>query len=397
MIYLITLLILVFLSARYDFNSEREFSNKWYNLVLIVLILIAGLRYKVGGDTIEYFSYFESIKPWSDTNISDIILGKYALLWNVFATTCKTLSKDFYVLQIIQASFVNLTIFWFIKKYSKYKFTSVLIYFIFIYLYFNFEILRESIAVSLFLIAYSSFERKKWLNYYIIILVAFLFHPSAIILFLAPFINLIKFSVESLFISGFIFLLIIYTFSTNTGLVEELLFSEVLETKFHQYSKYSFNLNGIIYSFISYILFPLYIIIQNKKINEDKKMLFKNMLLFYFIITFTYITAPGLGRFFNYMTPFMMIYLADFLNNIYTYEHYNKFKRIYIVSIFLIVIFPKYLYYSADTSRFYPDTHKYDLWYPYSSIFTKTEYKYRETIFYESIRESSEKHSIKSD
>lgn len=391
MIYFITFILLLLLAITYDFNKSKRFSSNWYNIVLIVFILIAGLRYKVGGDTQSYYEYYKSVTALSDTSFLDLSSGKFAIFWNILASSCKSISEDFVFLQIIHAIFINVTLFWFIKKYSAFKFTSLLFYFMFAFLYFNMEIMRESIAISFFLLAYPYFTKKKWLKYYILIFVAFLFHNSAIILFIFPLMSNLKYSKRNLLWITFCFLAFMLVLAKNPQLINILLVNETIEGKFNLYSEYVQNINGKILVFVSFIILPLYLIMINRRSLKDRRQLFENLYLIYFMLAILYLIISGFSRFINYLTPFMIVYFSYTIHNIYRLKKYQKIKRLTVIFIVFLVFYPKILYYTADTSRFYPETKKYNLYYPYSSIFYPEEYIFRSIIFQEGMRESTER------
>lgn len=379
MIYITMFTLLSILSVSYDFNSKRRFSNKWYNFVLLLFILVAGLRYKVGGDTLVYYHYYENLLSWSEIEFSDLFKGRYSFLWNVLATTSKSISDNFVVLQLIQAGFVNATIFWFIKKHTKYRFTSLLLYFLFAYLYFNMEIMRESIAISFFLISYQFFQKERWALYFMIAFVAFLFHFSAFIIFVFPLLKVFKFNLKNIFFVTLLTIIFLYVFINTPGLINILLYTEVVEMKYEIYSELSQNVNGKIVSIITYLIVPFYLLRIYIKTNHDGTK-FKDLYLSFFMIVTIYLVYSGFGRFLNYMTPYMIIVYAELLNSIYNQKKYNEVKRLVVIGLIVFTLLPKVSYYSQDTSEYYPDTIKFNLWYPYSSIFTEEEYVFREYI-----------------
>ena len=62
MVYYVILLLLIVLSIRYDLNGKIKYREQWYNTVLAILVLLAGLRYRLGEDTINYlYSFFYDI------------------------------------------------------------------------------------------------------------------------------------------------------------------------------------------------------------------------------------------------------------------------------------------------------------------------------------------------
>ena len=151
MIYLIVLIILLFFAIIYDFGTADSGRDISYYLILVGLICLSGFRYKVGGDTFMYMEEFPNLPDLSGLSNYETGVNKRQPLWILFAAISKSISQEFYVLQIFHAIIVNTLIFRFIKENTKYIFTAVLFYFIGYYCYFNFEILRESLAISLFL------------------------------------------------------------------------------------------------------------------------------------------------------------------------------------------------------------------------------------------------------
>ena len=58
MVYLIVLVILLLLTVHYDINGKTKYRNQWYSAITIILILIAGLRFRLGDDTLNYIYMF---------------------------------------------------------------------------------------------------------------------------------------------------------------------------------------------------------------------------------------------------------------------------------------------------------------------------------------------------
>src|SRR5690606_12351352 len=116
---------------------------------------------------LEYFNSFTNqIPKLGALKQEHFIMLRYESFWILLNSACKTIIDDFAVLQFIHTIFVNAVVFWFFNKYTKYKFTSLFIYLLFYYLYYNTEILRESIAISFFLLAYPALTAGKWFKYF---------------------------------------------------------------------------------------------------------------------------------------------------------------------------------------------------------------------------------------
>ena len=64
MIYFVVFILLLIPVVKYDWMAKTGGESKWYYLNLVVLILLAALRYRVGGDTLMYMSVYDSFPKW---------------------------------------------------------------------------------------------------------------------------------------------------------------------------------------------------------------------------------------------------------------------------------------------------------------------------------------------
>jgi len=389
--YLLVFIFLLLLSVFFDFLQVKGPKKFFYYLSMIILILIAGLRWKVGGDSITYQSRFETLIYPIDQffNIRFLEIGwepGYILINSI----AKSIVSEFWFFQLIHASFVNIIIFRFFKRYTPYYFTAVLFYSFFYYFYFNMEILREIIPVCIFAgFMYPAMEKKEYKKYYIINIILLLFHNSSVILLLIPFLSKLRLNrkgIGILIISGFA-IMSVFTFFPTLG--SFIAITETMSTKFSAYSRYSLSINGMIYNFLIFALFPYCLVYLNKR--YFKVVPFESLIFPYFFIISIYIPYSGFGRLINYFGLFMVVFLV---NTLYLAMNVRRFDKARFLVISMLVIGPilyKYQFYSADTSKYYKDTIKGNLWYPYSSVFEKTEYQFRQIIFQEGMNESSDK------
>lgn len=384
MIYIILFTLSLLFLVIYDFNNQKIGSDFSYYLLLFSFILTSGLRYKVGGDTLTYIDNFVFVPYLSDLNKLDFSMESYDPFWIILSSISKTLLDDFTLFQIIHAILVNSVVFWFIYKYSPYKFTSAFIYLCASYLYFNMEIMRESLAIGVFLLAYPSFVAKKWMKFYILAVVAFLFHSSAIILFLFPLLSRVKFNV----LTGVISVGVLFFFISQQSFFDLLLLNDRISNKFSTYKDISLNIFGITYVVCFFVLIPVFLILINKIYNF--KTNFKELYFLYFLVILFSIFLPGFQRFQNYFIPFMIVYFGDFLNNMMNLEKPVSIKLIRVILLFLLVAVHKILYYSNDTSKFAINTHQYNIFYPYSSVFEKNEFAPRQQIYLGGLGETEE-------
>ena len=134
MIYLIILVALFLLVYKYDILGNEKNINYWYRLMLIVFILLAGLRWRVGGDTPNYLYEYYYLTP-------DILHCTYEdfyrrePLFSLLNIIPKSIGCKFFVVQLIQALIVNTLIFKYIKRATAYPFAGLILYFFWIYVF----------------------------------------------------------------------------------------------------------------------------------------------------------------------------------------------------------------------------------------------------------------------
>ena len=186
MIYLIVIVLLLFLSFRYDINGKTKGRDEWYLAILIIFILIAGLRWRLGVDTPNYInSFYHRYPALEEFSFEDYPIGKdpfYVLINSIVIS----MGGRFYMVQIIQAAFVNTLIFKYVRKHSRYIFTSVFFYFLITYFNYNMEIMRGSMSIVICLFANDYVLEKKWVKGYLLYIIALFFHAQTVVLFLLP-------------------------------------------------------------------------------------------------------------------------------------------------------------------------------------------------------------------
>lgn len=389
MIYLIVFIYLLILSISFDFLKAKGPKSFFYYLSMIILILVAGLRWKVGGDSLEYQEVFDkSIYPIQQFGQINFIKLGWEPGYILLNSLCKTIVPEFWFFQLVHATFVQIILFQFFKQYTPFYFTAVLFYSVFYYFYFNMEILREIIPICIFVkYMFPALSEDKYRKYYLLNILMIFFHNSAIILLLFPFLSKFKLNKKGIIILGVCVLVTTSVFTLFPNIVGIFSFTEGLSSKFVKYSKYSLSINGMIYNFIIFVAFPYYIISLNKKYYN--KLDFEKLIFPYFFIISIYIAYSGFGRFINYFGLFMLVF---FVNTLYLVMHVKIFREVKLILIVLLSLGPlyyKYQYYVISYDYIVKDTNKFNMYFPYSSIFNKDYYyKYRGKIHTRSMSDS---------
>ena len=201
MLYVIVLIMVLYCVCKYDICGHKQYKNTWFYFLLFLFIIIAGFSYRLGGDNISYIKEFPMYQmnngySWEElTNYN----GRQPL-WVLMSKLCKSVINEYWFFRFIHSLFLNSLFFFAFRKITKYLFTTILFYFVLVYFEFNFQVMRQSIAVGLFLTSMSKYRNNKWLSYYVINLIGFLFHESAVVTFIVPLIKLLGISIKSIII-----------------------------------------------------------------------------------------------------------------------------------------------------------------------------------------------------
>ena len=293
-------------------------------------------------------------------------------LWLLLNSTCKIFCNDFWLVKLVTAIFVNTTIFWFCKKHSPAPFLTICFFYIFQFWNFNYEILRESISVSFFLIALDGIidGRNKLIRYYILVIPSLFFHSFGIITIFLPFIKYLKIDKN---LTKYILILLIITpllMSISGYLMQFDIWGDNLTRKMEEkylagdnsYGTGILNIFGIIQQSII-VCCAIYIVKHSKISNEIQKYGYAFSFILLMIMGFAILYRVN-----NYFCLPFYICLSSYVLNALK----KKKEKILIVLIFMFFMLePKFSY------------NVYRRYTPYSSIFTKEINMQREAIFNE--------------
>lgn len=341
-------------------------SNTWYWGQCVLLILVAGLRLVVGGDTQTYMNDFDRYPTIDEFTIFHFALFRYQPLWILINVLAKSIYPEFFVLQIILACIVNPMTFYIIQKETDKKFEVAIVYLLFQFLYLNCEIMRETFSICIFYFAFGYLIKHKWLKYYGLCILAFLFHDAAAFYFILPFFLLI---LTKEFTTRFtIVLAVVLLIFANPLILSKLLFflpESRIDTFTDFYSKMAIgSVLGLIRSIIE-ILF-VYFIIINVKGHVSYKV-YIGLKMFFCLHIIGLMMPVFVNRICNSYNLFYYIALVEFLyvmrqkiiTGLYCTLLTIAFMRYYFVDVTNLVST------KPSSDRYY----FYELFVPYYSIF----------------------------
>lgn len=384
MIYIIILILILIGIYRYDYREIRIGNLAYWILVCTILILIAGLRYRLGTDTIVYMRHYENLHPITKLTAGDLQNSRFAPGYIILTSAFKALSPDFVYYQFFHALVFNTVVFYFIYKNSRNKFFGLLIYFIYLYFIMSFQQMREALAVAIFLLAWPAFRDGKWIWWYISALFAVTFHVSASIMFILPIIclpgirQMFVFGKRTIFVCLGIMFLAITIHAMFFKYIELLALSESITERAEAYDKSelgssTFNIVGATVFLFQYILYPILALIftrtRNKKKSLNRFNKEKGFVLMSIYVSIFTIYIAIIGRFNNYFFFFTIVFLSSWVFQ--TLKVNGKRYRlkfiawmILFVPMFTVAIYNTY-YISVNKSG---NLKIYMFYYPYNSV-----------------------------
>lgn len=378
MIYFLIAFFILIGIAKYDREGEASKGTLYYMFICISMILVFGLRYRVGGDTFNYMLRYSAIPSIDKIKYDDLWIYQIEPGFFLLNSFSKYFTDTFYLVQIIQSAFVNIVIFYYIKIKTRKKFLAVLFYFLFASFYFNTEIMRESIAVCFFLLGTLQLEKGKRGLYYLFWLCAFCFHYSSVFLLLFPLL-------QKVMSKNFIWLLtgtLIVCLALNFIDLDSLSFlNGYMRAKIENNMGYSFTIWGKISALLKFVVLPYYIYYLYTKYykTSDTNVYYLKAMILYGCLTLSQFSI--MMRVMNYFTIILILIFV----NIYPLfkAHHSRVLTLKSLNrpILLFLLFFFYMLpYLRSTSNLVSGTYYYTLWYPYFSIFDEQEYPPREAL-----------------
>ena len=385
MIYILIIFLFLGLSYVYDYRGKERNRTFWWMVMLVLLICVAGFRYQMGQDSIRYEKYFAETPVISHLSLSDFKNTRFAPLYIILSSICRTITPEFMLLQFVEAITINCIIFMFIKRHTHHIFFCGLLYFFFLYVVLNMQVLREAFAVGIFLLSWPYMESRQWLKYYALCVVAFFFHVSALALFLLPLIFVP--GIRELFVFGkrtwiilpvliaVSFLIKIYFFD----FIKLIALTETMAERANVYSKDDMGGNmlnlmgvaGLLFRYVLYPLIALYFIKRNAAASGEGR---REVTAFERVtMAGLYVVALSVGvmifiRYINYFEIFALITIANWA---FTSFRSNGRAVVLNFAYWIIITVPLlsaqfYLEYMQSFNK--TNTVKYlDMFWPYSN------------------------------
>lgn len=367
-VYIVALLIIVYSVCICDINSIKKPKQFFFVLELIILLLIISFQQKMGVDNLAYEDAFWDIPKLYELDADKLVIGSQLQpFWYLVSSTSKTIVDSYRFFLIIHAVVINVVIFYFFKKNTPYVFTAILCYVVSMnYFYFNLDILRESLAVSCFLCSIPYLEKKERKKYYAMCIIAFLFHISALFLFLVPFIIRYLRNVRN--VKLFIIKLVLFTIPfviLFNYVLNAFVGSEGLVLIMSQADHYNSLEKNFGHSLIAALfgIVPALIVLYIRYKRRMPADIFALLTYVYIFLVLCNAFITGLTRVSNY---FIFPYYICVINTIYLSFSQLKYRRLSYACLMIMMIIVVYDYSTPIGNDSYAKVTNYI---PYRSIF----------------------------
>ena len=212
-------------------TGKTKDSNKWWRFVIMSLILIYGIRYMYGNDYEPYSLIFKELKSYSSLSIMFSQLG-YEKGWILLNSLFLPLGFEGVV--FVQTFIIFGTIGWLYAKYvpARDRWLALFFYlFITELMLISLSAMRQSVAMAIVCLSIPFIIDKKYLKSIAVIIVASLFHTTALFAICIPLTQLaykisrIKYVIIALTLFVLFYALISY-FKENIEMIVTLLVPE---------------------------------------------------------------------------------------------------------------------------------------------------------------------------
>lgn len=170
-------------------NKNTDESNKVFCcLSFVILTFMMGLRsrYTAGADTnLSYIPLFERICTMSMGDVIRLYSGGNDITFKISTKIFTYICKDYHIYLLTISIFVVGSVIRFIYRNSNDCFFSIILYCALGYYGISFQLLRHAIALSILLFAYDYLIERKPIKFFGFVIIASLFHISALVFAIA--------------------------------------------------------------------------------------------------------------------------------------------------------------------------------------------------------------------
>ena len=344
-----------------------------YIAMCLLLVLIAGLRDGLGGDT---FFYQRNFEYWYEGALESDLLSTlkwelthsgYMPLWSLSNMWVRQFTDSFVVYQLLQALIVNGTICWVVSRHTNRGFMFLVFYFLLgTFFLFNTEVMREGLAIAMALLGIECFTSgHKWL-FWVFGVMAFGFHMSAIVVFIYPFFRVRMTwatigwtTLAALLIWGISDLLLTIAVNHSTSL------PDFLSLRMQGYAALATNIKGFLRYLLHFLLIPsvLMLFAMRQELTDSEQEWRERMTAFFIPLALVAVSIAGFTRFTNYVMVFELLVLAEVARTLFEEQRHLLVRGGAVLAFVVLYVWSLLIYYPQN------DFYMYEFYTPYTSVF----------------------------
>ncbi|EOU1251734.1 EpsG family protein, partial [Clostridium perfringens] len=265
---------------------------------------------------------------------------EYEIGYKYFNSFIKSFT-DNYIWLFFFIAIITLTILLYYNyKYCTYPFFTLTFYMYKTFFYTNFVAMRQSIAIAIFIFSIKYIINGSFKKYFILVLLATLFHSSAIVLvflYFLRYVNLRKMKFINIILIGIFIMIFSMPIIKLIGLIIGLIGgTETVLNKINSiHGSLGINLH-VIEMIVLYIVFA-----KNYKITNEKEKIWFNLFVTYCILIISFSSQVIFIRIAMYFYFPIMIFISSSLEKIKNSKY--KILLVYIFTIIFFIGYVKYL------------------------------------------------------
>ena len=187
MYFYIAYIVIVFMLGVFARTAPRHIRYFFYAIFALITLIFIGLRYKTGGDWIQYEGYFNQMVGLS---VSDIILElpHKGVLYLFLNKVVYILGGEYYFVNLIVVTVFIVGVSKSYKLAGDYwDFILMLSPYVIIIVLMSYN--KQAMAIGFLLWAYHDYERGRKRSFYVLTTIAGGFHLSALLFYFYPFLS----------------------------------------------------------------------------------------------------------------------------------------------------------------------------------------------------------------
>ncbi len=277
-VYYITITALTGIGCLFAKKKDNRSLMCYLAVSALLLIALASFRYAIGFD---YFSYRRIYEKTAVQTFEEILQTRKRepLLYLLCKVFC-LMGCSYHIFLLCINIFILAVAMRFIYFHSKLPWISIYLYITLQFLAYNMNLVRQSIAVSFFLLAYPYLKERKIVPYTIFIIIGGLFHNSLFIMW--PLYILLPMKSSRRLFGGLIVITVLgyLTFDPIFAVLQPIFLK-----KYVNYSQSYFWQPSSISYVIPSVVYVVLICLFKNQIKIERRAIYLNSAIYQFIIT----------------------------------------------------------------------------------------------------------------